>query len=93
MTDSFDQALREGVGRATMSARTFLGTVGMAAELLIARVQRHPTRGMFLGLHVGHTAAFVSSDWSMSTELPELEGGPQPPLSGFHGHFAFGLRL
>jgi hypothetical protein len=90
---SFDQALGSARGGLDLSTLALLGTVGIAADWLLARSADHPTRGLFIGLRTGLSAAFVQSDWSLGPAEGNVSDGPAAPMSGWYGEFAFGLRL
>lgn len=90
---NFDQALAQTRGGVDLSTIAFLGTVGVAADLLLARSADHPTRGVFLGARTGFTAGLLHSDWSLGPEEGDVADGPPAPMSGFYGEFAFGLRF
>jgi hypothetical protein len=92
LAPSFDRALTQSSGPLELRTLAFLGTVGIGGELLIARTEDHPTRGLFAAARTGLTVSFVSSDWSMG-DVGSLSDGPRAPLSGFFGELAFGLRL
>ena len=90
---SFDQALRQAHGALDLSTLGFVGTVGVAADWLLVRTLDHPTRGLFIGLRTGFSAAFVSSEWSFGPEEGDAVDGPAAPLSGLYGEGALGLRF
>jgi hypothetical protein len=92
LAPSFDQALGQSTGPLVLDTLAFLGTVGIGGELLIARTEDHPTRGLFAGARTGLTVSFLNSDWSLG-DVGSLADGPPAPLSGFFGELAFGLRL
>jgi hypothetical protein len=92
LTPSFDQALLQGSGPLELSTLAFLGTMGIDGELLIARTDDHPTRGLFAAARAGLTVNFLNSDWSLGG-IGTLADGPRAPLSGFFGALALGLRL
>jgi hypothetical protein len=92
LAPSFDQALDQSSGPLELHTLGFLGTVGIGGELLIARTDDHPTRGLFAAARTGLTVSFLNSDWSLG-DIGTLPSGPRAPLSGFFGELAFGLRL
>jgi hypothetical protein len=92
LAPSFDQALAQSSGPLELHTLGFLGTVGIGGELLIARTDDHPTRGLFAAARTGLTVSFLNSDWSLG-DVGTLKSGPRAPLSGFFGELAFGLRL
>jgi hypothetical protein len=92
LAPGFDQALGQSTGPLVLDTLAFLGTVGLGGELLVARMDDHPTRGLFAAARTGLGVSFLHSDWSLG-DVGSLRDGPRPPLSGFFGELAFGLRL
>ena len=90
---TFRDALTGTGGTVDPSTVSLLSTVGAAAELLVARVEDHPTRGLFVALRTGFTVVLLSSNWSPDPERRDIEDGPLTPMSGLYGELAFGLRL
>jgi len=93
LVPSFDRALTESSGALEVSSLAMIGTAGMGADLLLARVDDHPTRGLFASARVGVTASFVHSDWSLGSEQGSLPDGPRPPLGGLYAEVGAGLRF
>lgn len=93
LVPSFDRALTESSGALELSSLAMLGTAGMGADLLLARVDDHPTRGLFASARVGVTAAFVSTDWSFGSGRGSLPDGPRSPLGGMYAEVGAGLRF
>jgi hypothetical protein len=90
---SFDSVLAGSHGPLELDALALVGTTGMAAELLVARTDDHPTRGIFIGARLGVTATFTASDWSLGSGLGSVPDGPRPPLGGYFAELNAGLRL
>lgn len=90
---TFDQALGSSTGPVDLSTLAFLGTVGIGADLMLARTGGHPTRGLTIGLRAGYTAVFFDSDWSFGPTFGDVSENPNAPLSGVYGELAFGLQF
>jgi hypothetical protein len=93
LVPTFDQAIEQSSGPVELSTLSMLGTAGMGADLLLARVDDHPTRGLFASARVGITASFYHSDWSFGAGQGSLSDGPSPPLGGLFAEVGAGLRF